>query len=85
MSNHVEGQDVPLVDLRGLDPPEPMTRILALLDDPGPMRFLLSRAPLPLYPMLRLEGWRYSIEARPDGVELRIERRKAVGSTIQEE
>ena len=46
----------PAVDLRGLDPPEPLVRILAAIEDAaGPREFLLSREPYPhrdLWPRL---------------------------------
>jgi hypothetical protein len=77
MPTHAEDRDVPLVDLRGLDPPEPLTRILDALAAEGPLRFLLSREPLPLYPILRLEGRRFRVSTQSEGVELTLERRAA--------
>jgi hypothetical protein len=51
------------VDLRGLDPPEPLLRILAAIDSgaAGPLVFWLSREPYPLYPLLGAAGWRHSV------------------------
>ena len=52
------------VDLRGLDPPEPLLRILSALDSDaaGPLVFWLSREPYPLYPMLAASGWRHTLK-----------------------
>lgn len=65
-----------IVDLRGLEPPEPLVRILdAIADDrAGRLVFLLSREPLPLYLMLRKEGWRHAVRRDERGVELTIYR-----------
>ena len=64
------------VDLRGLDPPEPLIRILAALEsDPGgPVIFLMPREPWPIYPLLRSWGWRHAVRARDDGWELTVYR-----------
>ena len=65
------------LDLRGLQPPEPIVRIFAALDrSPGePLRAILPHEPVPLYALLRDRGFRYSGETRPDGgFELLIER-----------
>lgn len=59
-----------VVDGRGLEPPEPMERVLAALDKlvPGQrLRFLIHRQPYPLYDILRRYRYRYSVETRPDG------------------
>ena len=55
------------VDLRDLDPPEPMLRILAMVESgaEGPFAFLLRREPFPLYPLLRGTGWTCSIRKEP--------------------
>ena len=63
------------IDLRGLDPPEPLLRVMGALGGAGPLRFLLSREPLPLYRILALEGWSYRVSRTEDGVELVVERR----------
>jgi uncharacterized protein (DUF2249 family) len=65
------------VDLRGLQPPEPIVRIFEALErSPGePLRALLPHEPVPLYALLRERGFRYSGSHLPDGsYELLIER-----------
>ena len=59
-----------VVDGRGLEPPEPMERVLAALDqlEPGQqVRFLIHRQPFPLYDILRRYRYRYVVETRADG------------------
>ena len=62
------------VDLRALEPPEPLVRVLASLEaDPaGPHRFLFDREPLPLYALLRREGWRHEVRDDERGFELTV-------------
>jgi uncharacterized protein (DUF2249 family) len=57
------------IDLRGLQPPEPIMRIFdALKRAPRePLRVILPHEPLPLYDMLRQRGFRYSGRARAEG------------------
>jgi hypothetical protein len=63
-------------DLRGLDPPEPLVRILAAIDEaPGPLEFWLAREPYPLYALLAAAGWRHEIRWEGEAVLLRITRR----------
>ena len=63
------------IDLRGLDPPEPLTRILASLESgDGPHAFLLSREPFPLYALLAPQ-WRHSVRKDAGSVLLTITRR----------
>ncbi len=64
------------VDLRGLDPPEPLFRILAALDSdaPGPLVFWLSREPYPAYPMIAASGWRHSVRREAAAVVLTVTR-----------
>lgn len=65
------------LDLRGLQPPEPIVRIFEVLErSPGePLRAILPHEPVPLYALLRERGYRCSGEQRPDGgYELLIER-----------
>ena len=65
------------LDLRGLQPPEPIVRIFEALErSPGePLRAILPHEPVPLYALLRERGYSYSGEQRPDGgYELLIER-----------
>ena len=50
-----------VVDGRGLEPPEPMERVLAALDELQPgqrVRFLIHRQPYPLYDILRRYHYR---------------------------
>jgi hypothetical protein len=64
------------IDLRGLDPPEPLLRILEAIgaDAPGPHVFLLSREPLLVYRMLAEAGWRHSLSHSERGFELTVRR-----------
>ncbi|HEX9182632.1 MAG TPA: DUF2249 domain-containing protein [Burkholderiales bacterium] len=65
------------LDLRGLQPPEPIVRIFEALDRaPGePLRAILPHEPVPLYALLRERGYSYSGMHRADGgYELLIER-----------
>jgi uncharacterized protein (DUF2249 family) len=66
-----------LVDARWLEPPEPMERALAALDDLHPgqcIRFLIHREPLPLYVALQQMGYRYKTHMLDDGCyEVQIE------------
>jgi len=67
-----------ILDLRGLDPPEPLLRVFAALDaaPEQPLRARFEREPFPLYPMLRAGGWTHRTLARRDGcVEILISRR----------
>ena len=61
-------------DLRGLDPPEPLLRILEAIGEgaQGPHVFLLAREPFPLYPMLLGEGWSRRVRSLERGVELTL-------------
>lgn len=65
------------LDLRGLQPPEPIVRIFEALErSPGePVRAILPHEPVPLYALLRERGYSYSGMQRADGsFELLIER-----------
>jgi uncharacterized protein (DUF2249 family) len=65
------------LDLRGLQPPEPIVRIFEALERaPGaPLRAILPHEPVPLYALLSERGFRCSGTARADGgYELLIER-----------
>jgi uncharacterized protein (DUF2249 family) len=65
------------LDLRGLQPPEPIVRIFEALDRSPhePLRAILPHEPVPLYALLRERGYTYSGEQRADGgYELLIER-----------
>jgi uncharacterized protein DUF2249 len=66
----------PVIDLRGLEPPEPLLRILEALEagGPGPHVFLLAREPYPLYPLLAGQGWRRAVHLDEHGCELTLTR-----------
>ena len=65
----LERSDLPAMDLRGLQPPEPIVRILHALEQGAgaPLRVILPHEPLPLYALLRERGYRYSGAPRADG------------------
>lgn len=51
-----------LLDVGGMEPPEPMVRILDALDTLGPderLRVLIDRNPIPLYRVLQRYGFEY--------------------------
>jgi TusA-related sulfurtransferase len=51
-----------LLDVGGLEPPEPMVRILEALDTLAPqerLRVLIDREPVPLYRILLRNGYQY--------------------------
>lgn len=59
-----------LVDARGLEPPEPMEKVmqtLALLRPGQSIRMLLHREPFPLYPILAERGYRHATTTQADG------------------
>ena len=59
-----------LVDARWLEPPEPMERVLAALDELPPghgLRFLIHREPYPLYGVLQHRGYRHRVHRLEDG------------------
>jgi TusA-related sulfurtransferase len=59
-----------LVDARGLEPPEPMEKVmqtLALLRPAQTIRLLLHREPFPLYPILAERGYRHTTAMQDDG------------------
>ena len=62
------------MDLRGLEPPQPLLAILDALEHAGagPHAFRLAREPYPLYPILAAEGWRHEVRATPEGIELKV-------------
>ena len=59
----------PALDLRGLEPPQPIVRIFeALQRAPGePLRVVLPHEPQPLYGLLRERGFEWSGAPRADG------------------
>ena len=69
--------EAPAMDLRGLQPPEPIVRIFQALERaPGaPLRVILPHEPVPLYSLLRERGYSYAGAPRADGgFEVLIER-----------
>ena len=59
-----------LVDARGLEPPEPMEKVmqtLALLRPGQSIRLLLHREPFPLYALLADRGYRHDTRMEADG------------------
>lgn len=67
----------PAMDLRGLQPPEPIVRIFQALErSPNePVRAILPHEPVPLYGLLAERGYSYAGAARADGgYELLIEK-----------
>ncbi len=69
------------VDVRGLDPPQPMLTILRLLDQAASDDVIvahLDREPIFLYPELDARGWRHELtfasdeEAGPGGDDVRL-------------
>ena len=75
------GDPAPLeIDVRGLQPPEPMERTLALLDDLPAERALVQvndRVPAFLLPLLDERGYRYRIATDPRGTVVTIWRGRA--------
>jgi hypothetical protein len=68
------------LDLRELDPPEPLLRIFEALADEGVDQhvFLLAREPLILYPMLADAGWRHTFSRDEHGCVLAVFREPRV-------
>lgn len=63
-----EEPDVSL-DVRGLEPPEPMERVLEALSQlkrGQRLLMLIDREPRPLYRILEANGYRYSVNLKPD-------------------
>ena len=65
-----------IIDLRGLEPPEPLLRILDRLDadHEGPHVFVLARAPTLLYPLLKADRWQHEIQVDERGYVLTVHR-----------
>jgi hypothetical protein len=58
----------PAMDLRGLQPPEPIVRIFQALDrGEEPLRVILPHEPVPLYGLLKERGYSYAGATRADG------------------
>ncbi|WP_432378981.1 DUF2249 domain-containing protein [Duganella sp. P38] len=61
------GESVRLLDVGGLEPPEPMVRIMEALDTLGAderLRVLIDREPVPLYRILLRNGYQYRTTVR---------------------
>ncbi len=70
MTGHVETASVPSLDLRGLDPPEPMRRALEAIEALGPgkvLEVITDREPLLLHRELARRGYSYLGDARSHG------------------
>jgi hypothetical protein len=70
-------EEIRPLDVRGLEPPEPFTRIMkALTQSPDkPLRVLIHREPFPLYDILAEQGFNHRTRALEDGgFEILIER-----------
>lgn len=70
MHTEPESQEVYL-DVCGLQPPEPMERVLEALADLKPgqqLRMLIDREPRPLYRILERNGYRFDATLRPDAL-----------------
>jgi uncharacterized protein (DUF2249 family) len=66
------GRDARVVlDVRGLEPPEPLERVLSALGDLGPderLLMIIDREPRPLYRILERNGYRYDSQFHPSGI-----------------
>lgn len=61
--------DIVHLDVCGLEPPEPLERVLSALSTLAPEQklcMLIDREPLPLYRILGNNGYAYQTELRPD-------------------
>ena len=70
MPNEPESQEVYL-DVCGLEPPEPMERVLEALADLKPgqhVLMLIDREPRPLYRILERNGYRFDATLRDDAL-----------------
>jgi uncharacterized protein (DUF2249 family) len=62
--------NMPIVDARGLEPPEPFERAMEALADLQPgqqFTLVLDRMPHPLLRMLDRDGYRHDVSFRDDG------------------
>lgn len=70
---------MPTLDNRGLEPPEPLVRVLTALGELAvgeELEVLGDRPPIFLYPLLEERGFIYATAPNPDGgVIIRIRRR----------
>lgn len=64
------GCDIEQIDARGLEPPEPLVRILAALESLAPgrkLRAITDREPCHLFGEAEQRGFRHDSSAQPDG------------------
>ena len=57
------------IDVCGLEPPEPLERVLNALSELAPqqqLQVLIDREPLPLYRILGNNGYAHQTHSRPD-------------------
>jgi uncharacterized protein (DUF2249 family) len=57
------------IDVCGLEPPEPLERVLEALSNLQPgqrLRVVIPRQPFPLYPILERNGYQHQTTARAD-------------------
>jgi uncharacterized protein (DUF2249 family) len=72
------GEDPGVLDVRGLEPPEPMLRILEAVERLAPggtLTALTERRPVHLLPELEARGIRHESTAQPDGSWVNLLRR----------
>jgi len=66
------------IDVRGLEPPQPLVKIVTLLENPDVTDTVIvrhDRDPLLLYPELEERGWTWEVLASPEGeLHLRLSR-----------
>lgn len=59
-----------VLDVRGLEPPEPLVRVMDALESLPPgdrLRMVHNREPFPLYGILQEDGYQYRTETFADG------------------
>ena len=60
-----------MLDGRGLEPPEPMERVLgalSILEPGGQLLMIIDRQPRPLYRILNNNGYAYRETFKPEGI-----------------
>lgn len=68
--SEVSGDDVVILDVRGMEPPQPLIATLEALEELPPNGTLLQinvRVPRFLLPQLKERGWRWDIREQEDG------------------
>ncbi|OWW21461.1 DUF2249 domain-containing protein [Noviherbaspirillum denitrificans] len=64
-----EGENIVDIDVCGLEPPEPLERVLDALNSLQPgqrLRVLIPREPFPLYNILERNGYQHASKCRED-------------------